>query len=87
MNPNEITTVTRPSGTILVNPSGMAFVYDFINGEDVLSLLVEDKRLGALQVALSPAAAQHVAAHLTAMAGDVTALRAEWHRRQGGEPS
>lgn len=80
---HEITTVTRPAETILVNPREMAFTYDSVNGQDVISILLDDKRVGALMVTLTPQAAQHVAAHLAAMVDDIGGLRAEWQRRQG----
>jgi hypothetical protein len=82
---SEITTVTRPTGTILVNPCSLNYTYDRVNGQDILSVLLDDKRVGALMVTLTPDAARHVAAHLSAMVDDLDALRAEWDRRHGGE--
>jgi hypothetical protein len=81
MSDAEITTVIRPPETITVNPTGLAYTYDRINGQDVISILLEDRRVGALMVTLTPEGAQHVAAHLSAMVGDLDALRAEHRRR------
>lgn len=77
----EITTVTRPAETIMVNPQGLAYTYEQVNGRDIISILLDDKRLGSLMVALTPEGANHVAAHLSAMVGDLDALRAEHQRR------
>lgn len=77
---SEITTITRPAGTVLVNPRGIAFTYDRANDKDILSILVDDKRIGALQILFTPSGALAVIDHLTAMIDDLDALRAEWHR-------
>ncbi|BBZ38576.1 hypothetical protein [Mycobacterium conspicuum] len=78
----EITTVARPADTILVNPQSLVYTYDSVNGQDIISILLDDKRVGAVMVTLTPEAAQHVTAHLAAMVGDLGGLRAEWQRRQ-----
>jgi hypothetical protein len=80
---SEIATVTRPTGTIVVNPQALSYTYDRVGGQDIVSILLDDKRIGALMVTLTPDGARHIADHLTAMCGDVGALRAEWGRRHG----
>jgi|GEM_PF-3716435 len=84
MSDAEITTVVRPPETIVVNPTSLGYTYDRVGDQDIISILIEDRRVGALMVTLTPEGAQHVAAHLAAMVGDLDALRAEHGRRTGG---
>lgn len=81
---SEITTVTRPTDTIVINPQALAYTYDNADGQDIISILLDDKRIGALMVALTPDGARHVAAHLNAMCEDLGGLRTEWQRRRNG---
>jgi hypothetical protein len=80
---NHIDPVDLPDGTIAITPKPgkLGFMYQHINGEDVISIVSDDDRVGNTQLMLTPSAAQYVAMNLWAMVADLENLRQQWRHR------
>ncbi|OCB14151.1 hypothetical protein A5717_11615 [Mycolicibacterium porcinum] len=78
MHDNDIEPITLPPDTITIAATSLDYVYRYINGQDVLGLLVGSDRVGTTETLLTPEGAHHVAAHFTAMLANLDQLRAEW---------
>jgi hypothetical protein len=81
---NEIGPVALPPELITVTPQpdSLEFCYQrSANGTDLLSVLINDERVGALRLTLTVSTAQFAAATLTAMIADIDTLRDQWNRR------
>ncbi|WP_051288853.1 WhiB family transcriptional regulator [Mycobacterium sp. URHD0025] len=78
MHDNDIEPITLPPDTITIAATSLDYVYRYINGQDVIGLLVGSDRVGTTETLLTPEGAQHIAAHFTAMCADLDRLRAEW---------
>lgn len=84
MTDYEIDPVNLPQDTIAITPQPgtLDFMYQEINGEDVISIVSDDARVGHTQYMLTPSAAQHVAMNLWAMATtDLENLRRKWREQ------
>ncbi|ORV90666.1 hypothetical protein AWC11_12035 [Mycobacterium interjectum] len=79
--PPQIETILRPEGTVVINPTGMAFTYQQANGQEIISVLVDTTALGAFQIPLTVEAAGAAAQRLASMVGGLPALRSEWAAR------
>lgn len=79
--PPEIATIPRPEGTVVINPTGMAFTYEQANGQEIISVLVDTAGLGAFQIPLTVEAAGAAAQRLASMVCGLPALRSEWAAR------
>ena len=84
MTDHEITSIVLPRNAVVITPSMIPeYIYEYVNGRDVFSVLVVDEKVGPVQLALAPEMAHHVSAHLAAMVGQRGVLRAEWDQREG----
>ena len=81
----DITPITVPRDAITVTPAAVDYIYEYIDGHDVLSVLFDDNRLGAFRLLLTPAGARHIAAHLAAMCDQLPALRTRFNEHHQGE--
>jgi hypothetical protein len=77
----EIYSVRAPDDTIVLVPTSMDHVYHHINGNHVLCLLMDTKKHGPMQIALSPNNARYIAAHLQGMLGQLDELREKYTER------
>jgi hypothetical protein len=77
----EIYSVNIEKDTLLLSPHTLDYIYESTPTGDVIGVYFKDPRAGACFLALTPAAAQHVAAHLSAMVADLPRLRREWDER------
>lgn len=78
---DDISPIELPRGTVTITPTALDYVYLRANGNDVISVVIQDRRVGSIQVLLTPGAAQHVSAHLAGMVGQLDELRAQWNER------
>ena len=53
------------------------YLYDHVDGRDLLGVLFEDHRVGSVLIPLTAYTAAHVAAHLQGMLGQLDELRHE----------
>lgn len=79
---SEIYNVTIEPDTLLLSPKSFDYIYERANQNDVIAVYFDDARAGKCFIALTPAGAQHVAAHLSAMVTDLPRLRRAWEAQQ-----
>lgn len=77
----EIDPVRLPDGLITVTPlpDSLEFTYQRIGGNDLISVMLDDARVGRFRTMLTPEAAQFVAMSLWAMVSDLETLRRQWN--------
>lgn len=82
MTNNDIGPIRLPDELISVTPHmEPEFTYRRVNGHDVIAVMINDNRVGHIEVLFTPSAAQYTAAHLGAMVADLDNLRRQWHDR------
>lgn len=84
MNENEVELADLPDGLISVTPQPdtLEFIYEQVNGEELISVIIDDALVRHIRLMLTPSAAQYVAMHLWAMATtDLDELRRQWREK------
>lgn len=72
------TTVEADTVTVTPKPGGLEFLYRRVGEQDLISMVIDDHRIGRVEVALTPPLAQCAGAHLGALAADVDNLREQF---------
>ncbi|MGV0781468.1 WhiB family transcriptional regulator [Mycolicibacterium sp. XJ775] len=78
MSDNDIEPITLPPDTITIAAKSLDYIYRYINGQDILGLLVGNDRVGTTETLVTPEGAHHIVAHFSAMLANIDQLRAEW---------
>jgi hypothetical protein len=85
MTTKEIEPMRLPDELVTITPipDGLEFAYQQSpGGVDLISVLINDKRVGSVRVLLTTDGARYVAAHLNAMVEDLDNLREHWNNRE-----
>ena len=65
-------------------PATLRYEYERLGGQDAITVIFDDARLGdEFRLVLPLVAAQHVAAHVTGMVDKLDTLRAQWETKDG----
>ena len=71
--------------SICAIPATLRYEYERLGGQDAITVIFDDARLGdEFRLVLPLVAARHVAAHVTAMLDNLDALRSQWNDKYGG---
>jgi hypothetical protein len=80
MTTNDIGPINLPPELISVTPrpDGLQFAYRQIGGQEVISVMCDDARVGPVELVLTLTGAQVVAATIGEMLKEICDLRARW---------
>jgi hypothetical protein len=80
LSDNEINPIDLPEGLISITsqPGTLDFIYEEVDGNEVISVVVDDARVRHVRVMFTPSVAEFVAMTLWAMTTDIDNLRRQW---------